>query len=65
MTEKRRSLFAVGDSVAFATRRHELTGTVEIVDFRGRERAAFKGCDWSYDILVEASPDFEGEPCLY
>lgn len=65
MTARHSSLFSVGDVVAFETNRRELTGTVEIIDYRGHESASFKGCDWSYDIFVEASPDFDGGPCLY
>lgn len=59
-----RQRFSVGDAVSFKTSRHALSGTVGIVDYRGRERACFKGCDWSYDIWVERAPH-SGEPCLY
>ncbi|OUP06137.1 hypothetical protein [Collinsella sp. An2] len=65
MTARHSNFFSVGDVVAFETNHHELTGTVEIIDYRGHERACFKGCEWSYDIFVEASPDFDDEPCLY
>lgn len=58
-------LFSVGDSVTFSTKWGEVAGTVEIVDYRGRERTAFKGCDWSYDIFVKESPARGGESCLH
>ena len=53
------------DMVGFTYDGYDLTGTVEIVDWRGDERDHFKGCDWSYDVYVENSPHFEGSPCLY
>lgn len=62
---RHRARFGVGDAVAFETKWGELSGTVEIVDYRGRERRAFKNCDWSYDILVEGSPAADGGPCLH
>lgn len=62
--ESSRPRFSVGDAVSFKTSRHELAGTVGVVDYRGRESACFKGCDWSYDIWVDESPE-SGKPCLY
>lgn len=63
--ERRGPRFKVGDAVAFETKWDKLTGTVEIVDYRGWAPRAYKGCDWSYDIFVEESPAYDGEPCLY
>ena len=57
--------FARGESVRFTCDNHTLTGTIEVVDYRGWERKHFKNCDWSYDILVEHSPHMNGDPCLY
>lgn len=59
-----RPRFSVGNAVSFKTSKHELVGTVGIVDYRGRESACFKGCNWSYDIWVEESPE-SGRPCMY
>lgn len=56
----RGALFSVGDVVVFKSRGRDLAGTVAIVDYQGRESVCFKGCDWSYDIMVEESPDFGG-----
>ena len=50
--------------MAFETELHALSGTVCGVDYRGRERGCFGGCDWSYDIMVERHPD-TGEPCMF
>lgn len=33
-----------------------LRGRVEIIDDRRRESRCFKGCDWSYDVMVDRSP---------
>lgn len=59
------ALFSVGDSVVFKNCGRDLAGTVAIVDYGDCESACFKGCDWSYDIMVEESPDFGGKPCMY
>lgn len=59
-----RPLFSIGDIVALSTRAGNLVGTVAVVDYRGRERACFKGCDWSYDIMVDDAPG-GGGPCLF
>ena len=44
---------------------HSLAGTIAIVDYRGRERDSFDGCDWSYDIFVESHPGCGGGPALH
>ena len=58
-------LFSVGDEVEFETMHHSLAGTIAIVDYRGRERDSFDGCDWSYDIFVESHPGCGGGPALH
>lgn len=64
-SRRHRPRFKVGDAVRFETKWGELSGTVEVVDYRGRERMSFKGCDWSYDVFVHESPACDGEPCLH
>lgn len=57
--------FKRGDVVCFAYDGYDLSGSVEIVDWRGNERDCFKGSSWSYDVLVENTPHFDEGPCLY
>ena len=57
--------YKAGDKVKFKfERNHEvwLEGVVEIVDAYGTLE---QNEEVSYDILVENSPHFKGEPCLY
>lgn len=61
----RGSLFSVGDEVGLETMHHGLAGVIAIVDYRGRERDSFDGCDWSYDIFVESHPGCGGGPALH
>ena len=65
MVKSGMSRFSKGEMVAFRCGGHDLIGRVEIIDYRGWERSAFEDCEWSYDIIVENSPDFDGKPCLY
>ena len=65
----REPCFARGDRVVIGVVDREgaaleAEGTVEIIDYRGAERELFKGCSWSYDVLVPEHPYFDGRPCL-
>lgn len=46
-----------------------LRGRIEIIDDRRGESRCFKGCDWSYDVMVERSPlgieNGRPGPCLH
>lgn len=48
---------------------HTIRGVIEIVDNRQSEPESFKGCGWSYDVMVEGSPfgtkDGRLGPCLH
>ena len=55
--------FKIGDKVSFEFNKGEfLEGVIEIVDAYGTIE---QNVQPSYDILVEHSPHFNGEPCLY
>lgn len=51
-----------GDKVKFRVMNTNLEGVIEIVDAYGTFE---QNSEVSYDIFVESSPHFAGEPCLY
>lgn len=55
--------FDYGDEVAFDFDGDIFTGKIEIIDYRGREKNEYMGCDWSYDIWCECG--YKGESGLY
>lgn len=57
--------FTPGDKVILTNKKKPLEGVVAVVDWRGNEREAFKGCNWSYDVDVDCDPDFANQPILH
>lgn len=54
--------FNYEDNVEFDLDGQTLSGKIYIIDRFG---TFFDNSDVSYDIMVENSPHFDGQPCLY